>query len=85
MIQIQGIHQKVKLVSVKEVSEILNVKPSTLYQWAELGQIPCIKLNGALRFDIEDITNWVDSCKKAVNSSYNPFAQIVGSPGKEGR
>jgi excisionase family DNA binding protein len=75
----------VKLLSIKEVSAILNVKPSTLYQWAELGQIPCIKINGALRFDIEDINTWVDSCKKAVTSSYNPFAQTVGSPGKEVR
>jgi excisionase family DNA binding protein len=74
-----------KLLSIKEVSEILNVKPSTLYQWAELGQIPCIKINGALRFDTEDIKRWVDSCKKKVDSSYNPFAQTVGSPGKEGR
>ena len=74
-----------QIIDIKALSQLLTVKEKTLYQWAELGQIPCIKLNGALRFDIEDITNWVDSCKKAVNSSYNPFAQTVGSPGKEGR
>ena len=64
-----------KLIGIKEVSEILNVKPSTLYQWAELGQIPCYKINGALRFDIEDIMKWIESCKKEVTSSYNPLAQ----------
>lgn len=63
-----------KLISVKEVAEILKVKSSTLYQWAELGQIPCVKLNGALRFDLEDIEKWINSCKKAVTSNYNPFA-----------
>lgn len=26
-----------KLVDIKEIAGILNVKPSTLYQWAELG------------------------------------------------
>ena len=67
-----------KLVSVKEVSEILNVKPSTLYQWVELGQIPCFKLNGCLRFDIDEIENWIKSCKKEVASSYNPFTQARG-------
>jgi excisionase family DNA binding protein len=68
----------VKLISVKEVSEILNVKPSTLYQWAELGQIPCVKINGALRFDIEDIMKWIKSCKKEIASSYNPLIQARG-------
>ena len=73
-----------KLITIKEVSEFLNVKPSTLYQWAELGQIPCIKLNGALRFDIEDVLKWIKSCKKNVESSYNPLIQIR-SPKKGGK
>jgi len=64
-----------KLIGIKELSEILTVKPSTLYQWSELGMIPCYKINGALRFDIDDIKNWVDSCKKVVTSSYNPLTQ----------
>ena len=73
-----------KLITIKEVSELLNVRPSTLYQWAELGQIPCMKLNGALRFDIEDVLNWIKSCKKNVESSYNPLIQIR-SPKKGGK
>lgn len=51
-------------MTIKEVSELLRVKEKTLYQWAELGQIPCIKMNGALRFDYDDIQKWVKSCKK---------------------
>jgi len=73
-----------KLIGIKGVAEILNVKPSTLYQWAELGQMPCFKLNGCLRFDIEDIINWIKSCKKDVASSYNPFTQ-ARSPREGGR
>jgi excisionase family DNA binding protein len=71
-----------KLLNVKEIAEFLNVKPSTLYQWAELGQIPCFKLNGCLRFDIEDIMNWIKSCKKESESSYNPLIQ-TRCPGRE--
>ncbi|MDA8087524.1 MAG: helix-turn-helix domain-containing protein [Nitrospiraceae bacterium] len=66
------------LLTVKEVSEILNVKPSTLYQWAELGQIPCFKLNGALRFDLTDIESWIKDCKKEPVSGYNPLIQTRG-------
>ncbi len=64
-----------KLLSVKELSQIINVKPSTLYQWAELGQIPSIKLNGARRFDLEDILRWIESCKNEATSEYNPLIQ----------
>lgn len=53
-----------KILTIKEVSELLRVKEKTLYQWAELGQIPCIKMNGSLRFDYDDIQTWVKSCKK---------------------
>jgi len=67
-----------KLLDVKEIAEFLHVKPATLYQWAELGQIPCLKLNGCLRFDIEDIMKWIKSCKKEVTSSYNPHTQARG-------
>jgi len=73
-----------KLLDVKEIAQILSVKASTLYQWAELGQIPCIKINGALRFDIEDVLNWIKSCKRNVESSYNPLIQIR-SPKKGGK
>lgn len=64
-----------KLIGVKEVSTMLSVKLSTLYQWAELGQIPCVKINGALRFDPDDINKWIETCKKGVASSYNPLTQ----------
>ena len=57
-----------KLVTVKELEKILQVKQKTLYQWAELGQIPCIKMQGCLRFDLDDVMNWVNSCKKEPNN-----------------
>jgi len=72
-----------KLIDVKTLSDILNVKPSTLYQWAELGQMPSIKLNGALRFDLDDILKWIQSCKKEAISEYNPLIQ-ARSPRKGG-
>lgn len=58
-----------KIVTVKELEKILQVKQKTLYQWAELGQIPCIKMQGCLRFDLDDIMKWVDSCKKKPHDS----------------
>jgi excisionase family DNA binding protein len=70
-----------QIITIKELSELLKVKEKTLYQWAESKQIPCFKLNGALRFDIKDIQEWIASCK---NTSYNGIAQTasVRSPRK---
>lgn len=73
-----------RIVTVKDLSAIIKVKEKTLYQWAELGQIPSIKMNGSLRFDLDDIETWLKNCKKELHSSYNPFAQ-AGSLRKGGR
>ena len=67
-----------KLLSIKELSGVINVKPSTLYQWAELGQIPCLKLNGCLRFDLDEILDWIKTCKRGATSGYNPLIQARG-------
>ncbi len=52
------------IITVKELEKILKVKEKTLYQWAELGQIPCIKIQGCLRFDLDEVKKWIDSCKR---------------------
>lgn len=70
-----------KLLTVKDVAQLLNIRPSTLYQWAELGQIPSIKLNGTLRFDLEDLTKWIESCKKQADSRYNSVAKLEARKG----
>ena len=67
-----------KLITVKELAALINVKQSTLYQWAELKQIPSVKLNGALRFDLDDVLQWVKTCKVEAQSSYNPLVQTRG-------
>ena len=60
-----------KLLTVKNVADLLSVSPKTLYQWAEYGSIPCFKLNGSLRFDEEKITEWVNSNEKNQIVGYN--------------
>ena len=73
-----------KLMTIQELSDLLKIKPKTLYQWAELRQIPCLKLNGALRFDIDDINNWLLSCKNNNDTGYNQITKTVASSPKKG-
>ena len=53
-----------KLVTVKVISEMLMVSPSTVYQWAETSSIPYYKINGALRFSEQEVLEWIKNCKK---------------------
>lgn len=49
------------LLTVKEVSVWLHIKPSTLYLWAAQGKIPCQKIYGLVRFDREMLRAWLHS------------------------
>ena len=70
-----------EIVDVKTLSIFLCVKQSTLYQWSELGQIPCYKVNGCLRFDMVEIKAWIKSCKKDNVSDYNPILRLEARKG----
>jgi excisionase family DNA binding protein len=78
-----GVIKIMKLLTVKEISELLRVKTSTIYQWAEMGKIPCLKVNGSLRFLEDEILNWIRDCKMDPVGYYNALAGR--RPGKEGR
>ena len=47
------------LLTVKDLSEQLQIKPATLYAWAAQDKIPCLKIHGVLRFERERINEWL--------------------------
>ena len=47
------------LCTVKDLAQRLQIKPSTLYAWAALGKIPCVKIHGLVRFRQDAIAQWV--------------------------
>lgn len=58
-----------KLLNIKQLSEKLNVKPRTIYDWKYKRQIPFIKLGKLLRFDEEIIDKWL---KKKAGKIFQP-------------
>lgn len=62
------------LVSIREVSQKLGVKTSTLYYWANRGLIPAYKLNGLWRFDPIALEEWVRA------SGHHPEKIIFPTP-----
>lgn len=53
------------LLTVKDVSQQLQIKESTLYAWAKQGKIPCKRLNKLLRFEPDQIQAWLAACPSA--------------------
>ncbi len=49
------------LLTIKDLSAWLTIKPSTLYLWAAQGKIPCRKIHGLIRFEREAIMAWLQS------------------------
>ncbi len=52
-----------KLVDISQLSEIINIKKKTIYDWTHKGLIPYVKVGRLLRFDLNDIERWLKSNK----------------------
>ncbi len=65
------------LVSIKELSEFLKAKPATIYSWVHSGTISFVKLNGLLRFDMDEIITWIESSKIKPPKPHASFKKTV--------
>lgn len=52
------------LLTVRQVADLLQISPSTVYSWAYSGRIPCYKLNGSIRFKEREIDDWIERNKR---------------------
>ena len=50
-----------KLLTAKQVAELLEVKLSTVYDWVSGKRIPYVKLGRLVRFKKPEIFRWVES------------------------
>ena len=53
-----------RLSTIKEIAEYLRLSESTVYQMAQKGEIPGIKIGGTWRFKMEEIENWLEKKRK---------------------
>lgn len=63
------------LLTIKDLSVQLNIKPSTLYLWAAQGKIPCRKIHGLIRFDPDAITAWLRSFEPGTAEALPPLSR----------
>jgi excisionase family DNA binding protein len=68
-----------KILTVNQVAELIQAKPSTVYAWAEQSRIPSIKINGLRRFIESEILTWLDNLAKGRAGCYNDYIQARSS------
>ena len=54
-----------QLMTPQQIAEMLQVKPSTIYQWVHEGFIPHVKVGRLLRFRECDLMAWLEKRAKA--------------------
>ena len=54
---------KMQLMNIKQVSQMLAVKESTLYDWVEKNKIPYRKMGRLVRFNHDEIVKWLKNLK----------------------
>lgn len=57
---------RLKLLTIKDMTEMLNVERTTIYRWIKNKGLPAIKIDGALRFKENEVKEWVDNNGKKV-------------------
>jgi len=52
------------LVKPAEAAEALAVSPRKLWAMTNSGEIPCVRLGRAVRYDLDDLRAWIDEQKR---------------------
>lgn len=52
-----------KLLTIDELSELIQVSKRTIYEWTHIGFIPHYKLPKGVRFKESEIEKWLDKRK----------------------
>ena len=59
-----------KLLTVKELSEFLQVNPSTVYKWVHYRFVPCVKIGDLVRFRQSKIEIWLKKRERKGRRAY---------------
>ena len=67
-----------RYVNINEVSEYTSLPVKSLYELANLGRIPSIKLGRRVLFDLQDIDKMMESMKRTCNKEEEIANKILG-------
>lgn len=59
-----------KLLTIQQLSELIQVSPKTIYQWTHIGFVPFYKFPKGIRFREKDINDWLNKKRQNGRSLY---------------
>lgn len=62
-----------KLLTVEELSKILQVRQSTVYKWVHYQYIPHVKIGSLVRFRSAKIERWIEQRAKKGRKTYKLY------------
>lgn len=60
--------QSVALLTIAEAAGYLNISTKTLRNWVYRGQVPYVKIGGAVRFRFSDLETWIEAAARKATS-----------------
>jgi len=69
-----------KLIRPDELAKTLGVAQVTVYSWVRRGVIPCYKLEGVVRFDTDEISEWLKERRVPARKIHG---DLITAPRKE--
>jgi excisionase family DNA binding protein len=54
-----------RLLSARELGELLGFSASTIVDWTERGEVPAFKVGGRLRFRESEVLTWLEARRVA--------------------
>ncbi len=56
-----------RLLTARELAELLGFQAGTIVDWAERGEVPAFKLGGRLRFRESEVLAWLEERRLAAD------------------
>lgn len=64
------------LLTVKQLSSFLDLHPNTIYKWKDQGKLPCVNINGKIRFEKAKIDEFIEKNKNKQTESSEPLPKL---------
>ena len=61
-----------RLLTARDLGQLLGFSPSTIVDWAEAGKVPAFKVGGRLRFRESEVLAWLETKRAGAGGEVAP-------------